>query len=97
MRSILVMNAKGGSGKTTMAINLASYYAVQGREVALGRLGTEENQLQDQDCDQNPADVALVQGANLQQRHLAQQLHVFEHAPGAEHHRGERIVRQDDR
>jgi chromosome partitioning protein len=35
MRSILVMNAKGGSGKTTMAINLASYYAVQGREVAL--------------------------------------------------------------
>lgn len=35
MRSILVMNAKGGSGKTTISINLASYYAVQGREVAL--------------------------------------------------------------
>ena len=35
MRSILVMNAKGGSGKTTLATNLASYYALEGREVAL--------------------------------------------------------------
>jgi chromosome partitioning protein len=35
MRSILVMNAKGGSGKTTLSINLASYYAVEGHSVAL--------------------------------------------------------------
>ncbi|TFH49032.1 MAG: ParA family protein, partial [Lysobacterales bacterium] len=35
MRSILVMNAKGGSGKTTLSINLASYYAVEGHDVAL--------------------------------------------------------------
>jgi chromosome partitioning protein len=35
MRSILVMNAKGGSGKTTISINLASYYAVEGHDVAL--------------------------------------------------------------
>lgn len=35
MRSILVMNAKGGSGKTTIAINLASHYALQGNKVAL--------------------------------------------------------------
>jgi chromosome partitioning protein len=35
MRSILVMNAKGGSGKTTLSINLASYYALEGRQVAL--------------------------------------------------------------
>ena len=27
MRSIMVLNAKGGSGKTTIATNLASYYA----------------------------------------------------------------------
>jgi Mrp family chromosome partitioning ATPase len=27
MKRIVVMNPKGGSGKTTIAINLASYYA----------------------------------------------------------------------
>ena len=35
MRSILVMNSKGGSGKTTLSTNLATYYALEGQEVAL--------------------------------------------------------------
>lgn len=35
MRSILVLNAKGGSGKTTVATNLACYYAMMGNKVAL--------------------------------------------------------------
>lgn len=35
MRSILVLNAKGGSGKTTVATNLAGYYAAEGTKVAL--------------------------------------------------------------
>lgn len=35
MRHIMVLNAKGGSGKTTIATNLASYYATQGKEVVL--------------------------------------------------------------
>jgi chromosome partitioning protein len=35
MRTILVLNSKGGSGKTTIATNLAGYYAAQGRSVAL--------------------------------------------------------------
>lgn len=35
MRSILVLNAKGGSGKTTVATNLAGYYAAAGAKVAL--------------------------------------------------------------
>jgi len=30
MQRIVVLNPKGGSGKTTIAINLASYYALQG-------------------------------------------------------------------
>jgi chromosome partitioning protein len=30
MQRIVVLNPKGGSGKTTIAINLASYYAIQG-------------------------------------------------------------------
>ncbi len=35
MKRIVVLNPKGGSGKTTIAINLASYYAVQGLKPAL--------------------------------------------------------------
>ena len=35
MQRIVVLNPKGGSGKTTIAINLASYYAQQGERPAL--------------------------------------------------------------
>ncbi|MEE4185938.1 MAG: ParA family protein [Gammaproteobacteria bacterium] len=35
MRHILVLNPKGGCGKSTLATNLASYYASQGKKVAL--------------------------------------------------------------
>ncbi len=35
MRHIMVINAKGGSGKTTLATNLASYFATQNQNVAL--------------------------------------------------------------
>ncbi len=35
MRHILVLNAKGGSGKTTVATNLASYFAQNGGNVVL--------------------------------------------------------------
>jgi len=35
MRHIMVMNAKGGCGKSTLATNIASYYADEGYAVAL--------------------------------------------------------------
>ena len=35
MRSILVLNSKGGTGKTTVATNLAVWYALQDSKVAL--------------------------------------------------------------
>lgn len=35
MRSIMVLNAKGGSGKSVIATNLAGYYALDGANVAL--------------------------------------------------------------
>lgn len=35
MRSIMVLNPKGGSGKTTVATNIAVHYALRGEKVAL--------------------------------------------------------------
>ena len=35
MRVVLVANPKGGSGKTTLSINLAGYLALQGQRVAM--------------------------------------------------------------
>lgn len=35
MRSIMLVNAKGGCGKSTLATNLASYYATRGKNVTL--------------------------------------------------------------
>ena len=35
MRHIMVMNAKGGCGKSTLATNIASYFAHEGYAVAL--------------------------------------------------------------
>lgn len=35
MRSILLLNPKGGSGKTTLATNLAVHFALKGKSVAL--------------------------------------------------------------
>ncbi len=35
MHKVVVLNPKGGSGKTTLATNLAAYYANQGERVAL--------------------------------------------------------------
>jgi len=35
MRHIMVLNSKGGCGKSTIATNLASYYATKGKRVAL--------------------------------------------------------------
>ena len=45
MRHILVMNPKGGCGKSTVATNLASWYATRGRPVALADFDPQRSSL----------------------------------------------------
>lgn len=46
MRTILVANPKGGSGKTTLAINLAGYLAADGQRVAILDLDRQKSATQ---------------------------------------------------
>lgn len=45
MRTIMLMNAKGGCGKTTMATNLATWYADEGMQVALADFDPQRSSL----------------------------------------------------
>jgi chromosome partitioning protein len=45
MRSILVVNPKGGCGKTTIATNLATYYSVWGMSTALVDLDPQQSSI----------------------------------------------------
>ncbi|TSA49095.1 MAG: ParA family protein [Nitrosomonadales bacterium] len=46
MKTILIANPKGGSGKTTLATNLAGYFATRGRRVLLADLDRQQSALQ---------------------------------------------------
>jgi len=45
MRAVLVANPKGGAGKTTLATNLAGYFANQGKQVTLCDLDRQQSSL----------------------------------------------------
>ena len=46
MRTIMVLNSKGGSGKSTIATSIASYYASQGNKVVLADCDPQASSLQ---------------------------------------------------
>ena len=58
MRHIMVMNAKGGCGKSTLATNLASYYADSGYSVALADYDPQRSSLDW--LERRPADRAEI-------------------------------------
>lgn len=60
MRSILVTNAKGGCGKSTLATNLAAYYASEGFETALADYDPQQSALSW--LEDRPEEYALITG-----------------------------------
>lgn len=66
MRKILVINAKGGCGKTTIATNLASYYAASGKPTALFDYDPQGSSLVW--LDQRPEQFPAIFGVNAQQQ-----------------------------
>jgi chromosome partitioning protein len=60
MRTIMVMNPKGGCGKTTIATNLASQYANQGRTTALADFDPQRSSLDWLSI--RPSELPAIQG-----------------------------------
>ena len=46
MRTVLIANPKGGSGKTTVATNLAGYFATRGHRVVLSDLDRQQSAME---------------------------------------------------
>lgn len=64
MYSILLVNPKGGCGKSTLATNLAGYYANVGRKVMLGDVDRQQSSLRWLAL--RPENVAGITGWQLQ-------------------------------
>lgn len=60
MRHIMVMNAKGGCGKSTLATNIASYFANEGASVALADYDPQRSSLDW--LDRRPSDRPEIAG-----------------------------------
>ncbi len=65
MRSILLLNAKGGCGKTTLATNIAAYYAQQGKRVVLADFDPQGSSMDWLAA--RPADRARIRGLSAWQ------------------------------
>ena len=61
MKSIMVINSKGGSGKTTIAVNLAAYCAQKGYETTLVDLDPQESS--SQWLNERPISKAKISGS----------------------------------
>lgn len=69
MKTFLVANPKGGSGKTTLATNLAGYFASRGRHVVLSDMDRQESSLGW--LERRSSDLPLIHALNGRGGHLS--------------------------
>ena len=62
MRTIMLMNAKGGCGKTTIATNLATWYADEGMKVALADYDPQYSSLDWLEARKNYEGIPEIEG-----------------------------------
>ena len=60
MRKIMLLNAKGGCGKSTLTTNLASYYARQGKSVVIADFDPQGSSLEW--LESRPQDPPVIRG-----------------------------------
>ena len=60
MRHVMVMNAKGGCGKSTLATNIAAHFAIEGHKVALADYDPQRTSLDW--LEMRPADLPKITG-----------------------------------
>lgn len=69
MKTFLVANPKGGSGKTTLATNLAGYFASRGRHVVLSDMDRQESSLGW--LERRASDLPFIHALNGRSGHLS--------------------------
>ena len=67
MRTIMLMNAKGGCGKTTIATNLATWYADNGMQVALADFDPQMSTIDWLEARENYAGIPKIQAIDATQ------------------------------
>ena len=68
MRHVMVLNAKGGCGKSTLATNIAVFFAREGREVCIADYDPQRSSLDW--LAQRPADLPAIQGVEAYEEGL---------------------------
>ncbi len=64
MRTIMLMNAKGGCGKTTMATNIATWFADEGKKVALADFDPQGSSLDWLEARKSYEGIPEIEGIN---------------------------------
>ena len=80
MKNILVANPKGGSGKTTIATNLAGYFAVQGHKVMLSDLDRQQSATYW--LDRRPANYPAIIGQTAKAKSASKADIIISDSPG---------------